>query len=58
MKYKLFSNRTLIFRTGRSIRWNGANFVSKFKLVDDLASANSILGWGLKQICFEGPDEA
>ena len=52
--------------TGLSFSGQGAQFVGmgqtlcqNSELVDDLyTSANSILGWDLKQICFEGPDEA
>ena len=37
----------------------GRTLCQNSELVDDLyTSANSILGWDLKQICFEGPDEA
>lgn len=52
--------------TGLIFSGQGAQFVGmghtlcqNSELVDDLyTSANSILGWDLKQICFEGPDEA
>ena len=37
----------------------GRTLCQNSELVDDLYTlANSILGWDLKQICFEGPDEA
>lgn len=52
--------------TGLLFSGQGAQFVGmgqslcqNSELVDELyTSANSILGWDLKQICFEGPDEA
>lgn len=52
--------------TGLLFSGQGAQFVGmgrtlcqNSELVDDIyTSANSILGWDLKQICFEGPDEA
>jgi [acyl-carrier-protein] S-malonyltransferase len=59
-------NEKIFMATGLLFSGQGAQFVGmgqslcqNSELVDELyTSANSILGWDLKQICFEGPDEA
>jgi len=59
-------NEKIFMATGLLFSGQGAQFVGmgqslcqNSELVDELyTSANSILGWDLKQICFEGPDQA
>lgn len=60
MNEKIFMGTGLLFSgQGAQFVGMGQTLCQNSELVDDLyASANSILGWDLKQICFEGPNEA